>query len=67
MWIRDRVSVVRNPHYVMILKTENSMTHYRILLRDGTWQECDQNGNFQKMVVEEYKEMCIRDRTYGRR
>lgn len=51
----EGVSVVRNPHYVMILKTENSMTHYRILLRDGTWQECDQNGNFQKMVVEEYK------------
>ena len=28
---------------------------YQVLLQDKTWQECTADGNFQKMVVEEYK------------
>ncbi len=46
---------VKNTHYSIIMKTDGEGTSYRVLLDDGTWQDCDAKGNFKKMVVEEYR------------
>lgn len=42
-------------HHVLICKGEGAETVYQILLADGSWQLCDENGNFQKMTVQQYK------------
>lgn len=46
------------PHYIIasMADPENAgATLYRILLSDGaTWQECDENGNFKKSIVQSY-------------
>lgn len=47
--------IVKSTHYAVIMKKDGEGTSYRVLLDDGTWQECDARGNFKKMVVEEYQ------------
>lgn len=33
----------------------NTVYEYKVLLDDMTWQECDENGNFKKMLVQAYE------------
>ena len=53
--VDEGVATVKNPHYAIIAKVEDQAVIYQVLLQDKTWQECTADGNFQKMVVEEYK------------
>ncbi|MGN0659562.1 MAG: VaFE repeat-containing surface-anchored protein [Emergencia sp.] len=54
--IDEGIITLLNPHYAIITKTEDGVTSYKVLLEDGkTWQDCTADGNFQKMVVDEYE------------
>ena len=46
---------IKNTHHAVIMKMDDEGASYRVLLEDGTWQDCDAKGNFKKMVVEEYQ------------
>ena len=42
-------------HHIIISKPGEEGSVYRILLSDGTtWQDCDANGNFKKMLVQKF-------------
>lgn len=42
-------------HHIIASKAAEDGTKYKILLSDGTtWQDCDANGNFKKMLVQKF-------------
>ena len=44
------------PIYPMVSKEADGITSYKVLLEDGiTWQDCQADGNFEKMLVQKYK------------
>ena len=43
-------------HYAIVTKTEDDKIKYKVLLDDQkTWQDCQANGNFKKMMIETYE------------
>ena len=57
----SEVAFAGNPEtearYIIASKYDEDagLTSYQVLLANGTWQECDVNGNFQKAVVQIYE------------
>lgn len=48
-------TIIKSSHYAIISQTSGEgVTSYKVLLTNGTWQDCNAEGNFKKMVVEEY-------------
>ena len=47
-------------HHIIITKSETESPAYAVLLADGRWQECDENGNFQKMSIQVYKASYVK-------
>ena len=47
-------------HHIIITKSETESPQYAVLLADGRWQECDENGNFQKMSIQVYKASYVK-------
>lgn len=51
----DEVNIT-NVHYAIVTKTEDDKIKYKVLLDDQkTWQDCQANGNFKKMMIETYE------------